>query len=183
MFRRLFTRNRRNEAIAYSLYGAIVAQARQPALYTEFAVPDTLDGRFDMIVLHGFLLFHRLKDESAEDRQVGQDVFDIFLKDMDGTLREMGVGDISVPKKLKKMAEAFFGRIRAYDEALLSGERAKLVDAIERNVFPDGAPAGVGERIADYVEAAVVALAAQPLPVILSGKLDYSSLPTPSAAA
>jgi cytochrome b pre-mRNA-processing protein 3 len=102
---------------------------------------------------------------------------------MDGTLREMGVGDISVPKKLKKMAEAFFGRIRAYDEALLSGERAKLVDAIERNVFPDGAPAGVGERIADYVEAAVVALAAQPLPVILSGKLDYSPLPKPSAAA
>jgi len=183
MFRRLFTRNRRNEAIAYSLYGAIVAQARQPALYTDFAVPDTLDGRFDMIVLHGFLLFHRLKDESAENRQVGQDVFDIFLKDMDGTLREMGVGDISVPKKLKKMAEAFFGRIRAYDEALLSGDHAKLVDAIERNVFPDGAPAGAGERIASYVEAAVVTLSAQPLATILSGDLDYSPLPSPSAAA
>ncbi|MCX5577545.1 ubiquinol-cytochrome C chaperone family protein [Kaistia terrae] len=183
MFRRLFTRNRRNEAIAYSLYGAIVAQARQPALYTEFAVPDTLDGRFDMVVLHGFLLFHRLKAESADDRQVGQDVFDIFLKDMDGTLREMGVGDISVPKKLKKMAEAFFGRIRAYDEALLSGDRAKLVDAIERNVFPDGAPAGVGGRIAGYMEAAVGTLAAQSLPTIFSGKLDYSPLPSSSAAA
>jgi len=187
MFRRLFTRNRRNEAIAYSLYGAIVAQARQPALYTEFAVPDTLDGRFDMIVLHGFLLFHRLKDETPEDRQVGQDVFDIFLKDMDGTLREMGVGDISVPKKLKKMAEAFFGRIRAYDEALMSGDRAKLVEAIERNVFPDGAPAGAGERIADYVQASVVGLAAQPLSAIRSGTLDYSSLPPsslpPSSAA
>lgn len=183
MFRRLFTRNRRNEAIAYSLYGAIVAQARQPALYTEFAVPDTLDGRFDMVVLHGFLLFHRLKDESAADRQVGQDVFDIFLKDMDGTLREMGVGDISVPKKLKKMAEAFFGRIRAYDEALLSGDRAKLVDAIERNVFPDGAPAGVSEGIASYMEATVGTLAAQSLPTILSGKLDYSPLPSSPAAA
>jgi len=183
MFRRLFARNRRNEAIAYSLYGAIVAQARQPALYTEFAVPDTLDGRFDMIVLHGFLMFHRLKDESPEDRQLGQDVFDIFLKDMDGTLREMGVGDLSVPKKLKKMAEAFFGRIRAYDEALVAGDRAKLVDAIERNIFPDGAPAGVGEQIAAYVEASVATLAAETLPAILSGRLDYASLPTPSAAA
>ncbi|WP_018181783.1 ubiquinol-cytochrome C chaperone family protein [Kaistia granuli] len=183
MFRRLFTRNRRNEAIAYSLYGAIVAQARQPALYTEFSVPDTLDGRFDMIVLHGFLLFHRLKSENESDRQVGQDVFDIFLKDMDGTLREMGVGDISVPKKLKKMAEAFFGRIRAYDEALESGDRAALGDAIERNVFPDGAPEGAAARIADYADSSVKSLAAQPLATLLTGDLAYSPLPSPPAAA
>lgn len=183
MFRRLFARNRRNEAIAYSLYGAIVAQARQPALYTEFGVADTLDGRFDMIVLHGFLLFHRLKSESEADRQIGQDVFDIFLKDMDGTLREMGVGDISVPKKLKKMAEAFFGRIRAYDEALLSEDKTALVDAIERNVFPDGAPAGVAAQMAAYVDSTVNLLAAQPLDAILSSKLDFSAPPSSPAAA
>ncbi|BCP53361.1 ubiquinol-cytochrome c chaperone [Kaistia sp. 32K] len=183
MFRRLFARNRRNEAIAYSLYGAIVAQAREPVLYTEFAVPDTLDGRFDMVVLHGFLLFHRLKSESEADRQVGQDVFDIFLKDMDGTLREMGVGDISVPKKLKKMAEAFFGRIRAYDEALESGDHAALVDAIARNVFPDGAPEGAAERIADYAESSVRSLSTQTFDSILSGRLHYASLSSSPAAA
>lgn len=183
MFRRLFNRNRRNEAIAYSLYGAIVAQARQPALYAEFGVPDTLDGRFDMVILHGFLLFHRLKTETEQDRQVGQEVFDIFLKDMDGTLREMGVGDISVPKKLKKMAEVFFGRIRAYDEALTEGDHAALVAAIERNVFPDGAPQGAAERIAAYAESSVASLAAQPLDAILSANLAYSPLPSSPAAA
>lgn len=183
MFRRLFTRNRRNEAIAYSLYGAIVAQARQPALYTEFGVPDTLDGRFDMVVLHGFLLFHRLKTETEQNRAVGQEVFDIFLKDMDGTLREMGVGDISVPKKLKKMAEAFFGRIRAYDEALTEGDHGALVAAIERNVFPDGAPSGAAERLALYAESSVSSLAAQSLESVLSAELAYSPLPSSPAAA
>jgi cytochrome b pre-mRNA-processing protein 3 len=183
MFRRLFSRNRRNEAIAYSLYGAIVAQARQPALYTEFRVPDTLDGRFDMVVLHGFLLFHRLKTETETTRQIGQAVFDIFLKDMDGTLREMGVGDISVPKKLKKMAEVFFGRIRAYDDALTAGDHAALVAAIGRNVFPDGAPAGAAEQIASYVESSVSSLGAQSLDDILAANLAYSQIPSSPAAA
>lgn len=183
MFRRLFNRNRRNEAIAYSLYGAIVAQARQPTLYTEFGVSDTLDGRYDMIVLHGFLLFHRLKTETEQNRAIGQAVFDIFLKDMDGTLREMGVGDLTVPKKLKKMAEVFFGRVRAYDEALTAGDHAALVAAIERNVFPDGAPEGAAEQLALYAESSVASLAAQSLDEILSAELAYSKLPSSPAAA
>jgi cytochrome b pre-mRNA-processing protein 3 len=183
MFRRLFTRNRRNEAIAYSLYGAIVAQARQPALYTAFRVPDTLDGRFDMVVLHGFLLFYRLKTESEANRAIGQEVFDIFLKDMDGSLREMGVGDISVPKKLKKMAEVFFGRVRAYDEALTAGDHAALVAAFERNVFPEGAAEGAAEQLADYTESSVSLLAAQSLDDIMAANLAYSHLPSSPAAA
>jgi cytochrome b pre-mRNA-processing protein 3 len=176
MFRRLFNRKRRNDAIAYPLYGAIVAQSRQPALYTDYGVPDTLDGRFDMVVLHGFLLFHRLKSETEENRAIGQEVFDIFLKDMDGTLREMGVGDISVPKKLKKMAEAFFGRIRAYDDALTAGDHATLVAAIERNVFPEGAPEGAAERLALYAESSVASLAAQSLAELRSANLAYARL-------
>lgn len=176
MFSRLFARRRRNEAIAYSLYGTIVAQARQAALYAELNVPDTLDGRFDMIVLHGFMLFHRLKGEGEDDRRLGQDVFDIFLKDMDRSLREIGVSDIGVPKKLKKMAEAFYGRVAAYDSAISAGDRAALVDALSRNVFPDGGGEATVIRLANYVERAVAALARQPLAAILAGSIHFPTI-------
>lgn len=172
MFSRLFTRRRHNEAIAYSLYGAIVAQSRMPAFYARLDVPDTLDGRFDMIVLHGFLLFHRLKGEHADDRRLGQDVFDIFLKDMDRSLREIGVSDIGVPKRLKTMAEAFYGRVAAYDSAIASGDRAALVDALSRNVYPDGGGDAAGV-LADYVARAVGALSRQPLAALLAGALEF----------
>ncbi|MCX5493630.1 ubiquinol-cytochrome C chaperone [Kaistia dalseonensis] len=182
MFRRFFTRSRRNESIAYSLYGAIVAQSRQPAFYADWLVPDTLDGRYDMIVLHDFLLFYRLKTESDADRRLGQAVFDIFLKDMDGALREMGVGDISVPKKLKKMAEVFYGRVSAYDAALAAGDGAALEAAIARNIFPEGDPAGSAGRMAAYVEAATVALAAQPIDVIRAGRIDFPAIRSNTAS-
>lgn len=179
MFQRLFARRRRNEAIAYALYGAIVAQARQPALYADLNVPDTLDGRFDMIVLHAFLLFHRLKGEAADERRIGQDVFNIFLKDMDRSLREMGVSDIGVPKKMKKMAEAFYGRVAAYDSALSAGDRTALADALARNVFPDSGGEAPVPRLAAYVEAAAAAMAAAPLEAILAGRIDF---PAPASA-
>lgn len=173
MFPRLFARRRRNESIAYSLYGAIVAQARQPALYRDFRVPDTLDGRFDMIVLHSFLLFYRLKGAEAGERQLGQSVFDLFLKDMDRNLREMGVGDMGVPKKLKKMAEAFYGRIGAYDSSLTAGDADGLAAAIARNVFPDDGEEAAAKGLAAYVVAASEFIAAQPLENVLQGRLAF----------
>lgn len=182
MFRRFFARARTNEAIAYSLYGAIVAQARQPGLYATFGVPDTLDGRFDMIVMHAFLLFHRLKGEGAGNRQLGQDVFNLFLKDMDQSLRELGVGDMGVPKKLKKMTEVFYGRVRAYDEALLAEEPGALVDAIERNVFAECAIAHDSAALAAYLRGAAEALAAQNRDAILSGALRFPSIDLSEAA-
>ncbi|MCX5480307.1 ubiquinol-cytochrome C chaperone [Kaistia geumhonensis] len=181
MFERLFARRRRNEAIAYALYGTIVAQARQPAFYAAYKVPDTLDGRFDMIVLHGFLLFHRLKGENEDNRRLGQEVFDIFLKDMDRSLRELGVSDIGVPKKLKKMAEAFYGRMAAYDSALSSGDLGALEAALTRNLFPDGGGEAV-PRIAAYVVASAADLARQPLDRILAGSLSFPALPVPETA-
>lgn len=185
MFHRLFARRRRNEAIAYSLYGTIVAQAREPALYRDWNVPDTLDGRFDMIVLHAFLLFHRMKSETPDERRIGQLVFDIFLKDMDRNLREMGVSDVGVPKKLKKMAEAFYGRVQAYDVAITAGDHAALADAITRNVFPDGGGEAGAKALTDYAEAAVRLLAAQPVDEILAGRIAFPVLadtPAPVAA-
>lgn len=176
MFQRLFARRRRNESIAYSLYGAIVAQARQPALYRDFHVPDTLDGRFDMIVLHAFLLFHRMKGEGASERELGQGVFDVFLKDMDRNLREMGVSDIGVPKKLKKMAEAFYGRVRAYDESLSARDGTALAEAIDRNVFPDRSDPTAAAELSAYAFSVQTALAGIDTQSILEGRLDFPAL-------
>ena len=182
MFQNLFGRRRRNEAIAYSLYGTIVAQARQPVLYADFAVPDTLDGRFDMIVLHASLLFHRLKHEAAEHRRLGQDVFNLFLRDMDRNLREMGVSDIGVPKKLKTMAEAFYGRLAAYDSALSAGDGDALGAALSRNIFPDGGGDRAVPRLAAYIQEAARAVAAQPVEAILTGRFVFPTLSSPEAA-
>ena len=105
------------------LYGAIVAQAKLPAFYLDYGVPDTVNGRFDMIVLHAALVLRRLSSEPAPARAVGQAIFARFCRDMDHSLREMGVGDLAVPKQMQRVAEAFYGRARAYEAALTAGRR------------------------------------------------------------
>jgi len=150
-----------------ALYGAIVAQARQPVFYAELGVPDTVDGRYEMLMLHAFLLLHRLKGEADEVRAGGQKVFDLMFEDMDRSLRELGVGDLTVPKKIKKMASAFYGRTAAYDSAL-SGEDGELEAALERNVFGgDSGKDRRSARLAAYVRATSAALAAQPADAIV----------------
>ncbi len=130
MFGRLFRRETGADAIASTLYGAIVAQARNPIFYEELGVPDTVSGRFEMVVLHVVLVLERL-----EDKAMGQRIFDLYCKDMDQSLREMGVGDLGVPKRMKKMAEAFYGRSAAYRSALSARDSHGLATAIARNVF------------------------------------------------
>src|SRR6266576_5455652 len=100
------------------LYGMIVAQARAPDFYRIYGVPDTVNGRFEMIVLHAILLLRRLEHEAASVRRLGQGIFDRFCSDMDANLREMGVGDLSVPRKMHGIGEAFYGRKAAYEAAL-----------------------------------------------------------------
>lgn len=123
------------------VYDHLVRQARLPVFYQSYQVADTLSGRFDMIVLHAFLFFQRLKSEDPLAREFGQEVFDTFIEDMDRSLRELGVGYQAVPKRIKKMGEAFYGRVLAYDAALNadieSGGVASLSDALHRNIFPD----------------------------------------------
>ena len=132
------------------LYAAAVAQARQPAFYETYGVPDTPTGRFDLIVLHGFLLMDRLKDDGA-GRSLAQAFCDAAVEDMDRNLREMGIGDLSVGKKVKKLMEGFYGRLAAYEEALQSTD-AMLISVLRRNVFAAGDPAsGQVEAMARYV--------------------------------
>lgn len=159
----LFNRKVRERAAAEGVYGAIVAQARSPALYTQFGVPDTLEGRFEMIVLLTCLYFRRLRSEDARIRNLGQAVFDAMFRDMDASLRELGVGDLSVPKKIKAMGEAFYGRATAYDAALAGADGEVLAEALARNIWPDTPGAqSLGAALAAWVRAGDRALAAQP---------------------
>lgn len=177
---------RRDEARATieGLYGAIVAQARDPALYTDFAVPDTVEGRFEMILMHAFALFHRLKDEPETHRTLGQGVFDAFCRDMDSNLREMGVGDLTVPKKMKKVGEAFYGRASVYDAALAETDDAALAGALLRNVHggrPEMAPQAAA--LAAYLRRVVAGLAVQPYERLAAGAITFPAVQPDRAEA
>jgi cytochrome b pre-mRNA-processing protein 3 len=151
------------------LYEAIVAAARHPVPYAGWQVPDTVDGRFDMVAIHAYLALDRLKGGDADFRQA---LVDELFADMDRSLREMGVGDLSVGKKVRQMAEVFYGRVAAYDLALPQGMQA-LESALGRNVFPDGAPLGSAAKLAAYVREARDMLASLPAGELLQGRIVF----------
>jgi cytochrome b pre-mRNA-processing protein 3 len=160
------------------LYGSAVRAARDPALFERLGVPDTLDGRFDLLGLHAFLLIDRLRREPPEGTKLAQAVFDAMFSDMDVNLREMGVGDLSVGKKVKQMWEAFHGRCAAYAAAL---EPDAPVDALEgallRNVWRGNpAPAAAVAALATLTKAQRSVLAAQPLPALLRGEVQFLAM-------
>ena len=178
MFARLFRADRAAESAAAATYGAIVVQARAPALYTALGVADSVTGRFEMVVLHAVLVIERLRREGEAGTALGQLVFDNFCKDMDQSLRELGFGDLGVPKRMKKMGESFYGRAEAYGRTL--GDRTELAAAIARNVFPDDATTASASRLADYAIAAAAVLAETPLARIAEGAVAF---PDPAAFA
>ncbi len=166
----LLTRLFRKPVAAHRrLYEAIVAAARHPVPYAGWQVPDSLDGRFDMIAIHAYLALDRLKGGDAGFRQA---LVDELFADMDRSLREMGVGDLSVGKKVRKMAEVFYGRVAAYDRALPQGKEA-LEAALARNVFPDGAPPGSVAKLAAYVRQARDMVARLPAGELLEGRIAF----------
>ncbi len=162
-------RAKRSREAAARLYERIVAQSRRVAFYRECAVPDTLDGRFDMLVLHMALVLRRLKAEPGGERRLAQDLFDRMFADMDESLREMGVSDMSVGKRVKQMGAAFYGRLAAYDTALAAAGGA-LEEALARNVYRGEAPAcGGHRRLAAWARAADRTLASRPAEEIRAG--------------
>lgn len=161
----LFRRRQRPEVLA--AYTAIVAQARQPWLYVRYNVPDTVDGRFEMIMLHMILVLNRLRGEGDVAADFSQQLFDTFFADMDGSLREMGVGDLGVPKKVKKMAEAFYGRAAAIAEALAADGLQELESVVDRNLFTDASDAVASHAIARYLRSAADGLARQDASAII----------------
>lgn len=169
---KLFSR-KRTDATIERLYGAIVAQARQPAFYDRFGVPDTLDGRFDMLVLHVALFFRRTRREGDAVRDLGQAVFDRFCSDMESSLREIGIGDTKVPKEMRRMGEAFYGRARAYEAALAQPGDGALAAALARNVLGDSSTTPAAMRLAGYVRCAASALEEEDSRGFLNGAISF----------
>jgi cytochrome b pre-mRNA-processing protein 3 len=173
MIFQLFRRTPRTDTIA-CLYGTIVAQARAPAFYRFYGVPDSVNGRFEMIVLHTVLFLHRLEREPAAVRQLGQAVFDLFCRDMDASMREMGVGDLAVPRKMRRVGEAFYGRQAVYQTALAAPDLAPLATALARNIFAPTTEAIPGaERLALYMRGAVGHLSGQDGEALGRGELGF----------
>jgi cytochrome b pre-mRNA-processing protein 3 len=150
----------------HALYGAIVAQARCVSFYADYGVPDTVAGRFDLIVLHLVLLLHRLGRPAEAGRAAGQGLgqalFDAFCRDLDANLREMGTGDLAVPKKMQAFAAAFYGRQAAYLAAIQAPDRRDFEKALARNIFAVGDEAAAAS-LAAYARAALARLDAQDL--------------------
>jgi len=173
ILRRFLTSLRGRTILA--LYGAIVAQARSPAFYAVYGVPDTVEGRFDLIVLHLVLVLYALGGETEAARNLGQSLFDTFCRDLDANLREMGVGDLAVLKRMRRFGEAFYGRQTVYATALAADDDGELEKALARNIF-GGSAGGSGEgvaRLARYARAAVIALKSAGVAGLLRGELVF----------
>jgi len=161
---------------AQRLHALVVEQARQPAFYTALGVPDTLDGRFELIALHCFLVMRRLKGEPA-GIALARELVEAMFADLDASLRELGAGDLGVGRRIKKMGQGFYGRVAAYDAALT--DPAALELALTRNLYgtvDQPSPATVG-RVAAYVIKCMRILEKQSISDISSGFLEFPLLP------
>lgn len=178
-------RRRSAGAPARLLYDRVVAQARLPVFYAEAGVPDSVDGRFELVALHCFLLLRRLRADGAATAALRQKLFDWMFADMDASLRELGAGDLGVARRVKHMAKGFYGRIAAYDRGL-DDPGTVLAAALRRNLY--GTVEVLPEQVAamaDYVRASAAGLARQPATALLQGTVEFGvpALPQPARAA
>lgn len=173
-----FRQRKSIKSAAAGLYQAVVAQSRDPRFYTELGVSDTLDGRFDLVSMHVFLIIARLRQEKGGCK-LGQALFDCMFRSMDDTLREIGVGDLSVPKHMHKMMKAFNGRAHTYFAAINDNNFESLEQAVIRNIYRtegDGVPAAA-HQMADYVSLASDSLRMQDFQALSAGHVSFPSIP------
>jgi len=178
-------RRRHHDRNIHALYGAIVAQARSALFYTRYGVPDTVEGRFELIVLHLVLVVARLGGDkgAAPTHTIGQQLFDVFCRDLDDNLREMGVGDLAVPREMRRFGEAFYGRQAAYAAALADTDERELEKALARNIFGVAGVDDRAARLARYARAAARQLDAEAEDALLSGKTLAGKAVFPSPEA
>jgi len=158
-----------------AIYGMIVTQAREPIFYRDLGVPDTVNGRFDLLLLHLWLLLRRLRTVAQGGTELSQALFDRFCEDMDDNLREMGVGDQTVPKRMRAFGEAFYGRVQAYDQAYdqaTDTDSEALAQAICKNIL-NGAGMDQARRLAAYAGAASADLGRTGDPALLLGSFKF----------
>ena len=182
-------RRRHHKRNIHGLYGAIVAQARITTFYTRYGVSDSVDGRFELIVLHLVLVLRRLGGEQTAGptqgsrrqgspraaARIGQQLFDVFCRDLDDNLREMGVGDLAVPRKMRTFGEAFYGRQAAYSAALGATDDRELEKALARNIFGLAETDENAARLARYARATVESLSGEAEDALLAGKVMFPS--------
>jgi cytochrome b pre-mRNA-processing protein 3 len=162
---------------ANALYNSLVGQSRRPGFYLAGAVPDTLDGRFDMIVVHAFLVMRRLRDAGPDGEGLSQVLFDEMFSDMDRSLREMGVGDMGIGRRVRAMGKAFLGRVKAYEEALEQGGDA-LEQALARNLYRSAEPPPAAlAGMADYVRRENASLKGFPIAALMAGEVSFGPAP------
>jgi cytochrome b pre-mRNA-processing protein 3 len=168
------TPRRHNDTNAAKLYGAIVAQARLPVFYQGLGVPDTLEGRFLMLSLHLFAVLHRLKGEGAAAVGLAQALSDRFSEDMETVLREVGVGDLSIPKKMRGLAASSAALLQAYEEALATGDEA-VAAALAKGALPlePGLSEAASGRLAHYLIGAVRQIEAQSFAALRVGEVGF----------
>jgi len=171
-----FIRGKGHGDAARALYAALVAQSRAPDFYRHLAVADTPAGRFEMIAVHAFLVLYRLKGEGRAADALAQQVFDLMFSDIDRSLREMGIGDLGVGKRVKRLARGFYGRIAAYERGIEAADPAVLAAALRRNLY-GGATATDAQlaAMADYMRRQATALAAQPVAEMRAGRVTFEA--------
>ncbi len=175
-------RSDRVATAAATAYRRVVEQARLPAFFAECGVPDTVDGRFELICLHAFLYLHRLKRERPRAASLAQQFFDMMFADFDRSLREMGTGDLSVGREVKRMASAFYGRIAAYEQGLEASD-AVLAPALARNLYGTAPPAAAGlAAMAAYVRREAASLDRQAAAELLAGQIAFGRPPSATAS-
>lgn len=161
-----------------ALYIAMVTQSRQEAFYLDLEVADSVEGRYDMIVLHAFFIMRRLKSvEGTED--FSQALWDLMFADMDLNLRELGVGDMGLARRVPKMAEAFYGRVSAYEEGLKTDDQNEtLMSALDRNLYRNQSADAESLRLmADYVRREAENLAETPIEMLVKGRVNFGPAP------
>jgi len=171
----LFGKKNGNRRIVEKQYATLTKAARHPYLYEAFDVPDTVMGRFEMLSAVLILYFRRTRKSATSGQEIAQEIIDAFFEDVDHSIRELGVGDVGVPKRMKKFAAMFYGRLESYAAALDSGDRDGLAGALRRNIHPEageGAPSMAG--LADYLFAAEKAMAEVGEDAVATGALDVA---------
>jgi cytochrome b pre-mRNA-processing protein 3 len=167
-------RRRRERDTAGRIYAACLTAARRPELYLSYGVPDTLQGRFEMVALALSPVLNRLMHEPGDDPGLARLISECFVDDMDGAFREMGTSDAAVPKRMKTLYSSFAGRITAYREA--GGDEVALTAALGRNVFPDAPEDERAQALAKYLGAATAAITAADLSDIRRGEIPFPPL-------
>lgn len=184
MLDRLFRRRREAHAVA-EFFVKIVDQARHPAFYRDLGVPDTLDGRFDMVALHVFLVMRRLKGQGAAAAERSRALYETMIDNFEKSLMEMGVGDTGIGRRIKMMARGMAGRIQAYDAALAQADDRHLEVTLDNNVYgtvTEVDPACLAAMVR-YVRREAASLDAQPLESLLAGNIRFGEPPLPEDGA